>query len=101
MCNNECNNMSPCCGDPEVEKCEFDCGVDQKVVKHQHVVKYKHDIINEYDVIYEHEYNYYDVITEREVETCNDHTDYQPSYCQQDGCGGNGRRYNRGRRCGM
>jgi len=68
------------CDNP-VERKEFNCGVDKQVFKHQHVVKYKHDIINEYDVIHEHEYNYYDVVKNREVVKRNDHTTYKPNYC--------------------
>ena len=78
------------CSEP-VNKQEYDCGRDQTVIKHQHVGKHQHDIINEYDVVHEHQYNYYDVVREREVVKRNDYTTRQPNYCDND-CGCNGRR---------
>ena len=72
---------------------EFSCKPERRVIKHQHIVKYRHDIVNEYDVIHEHEYNYYDVVTNRSVRRDNDNTSYKPNYCpegQSEGrnCGG-------------
>lgn len=67
---------------------EFDCGGDQRVIKHHHVVKHQHDIINEYDVVHEHTVNRYDVVRHRNVVRQNDMTSHKPDYCG-DRCGCN------------
>jgi len=89
--NNSRNNFNKCeCKNVREERCEpvirreYNCGVDKKVIKHQHIVRYQHDIVNEYDVVFEHEYNYYDVVTNREVVKRNDCTSYKPNYCEED-----------------
>ena len=64
-----------------VIKEEYDCGADRCVKKYQHIVKHRHDVVNEYDVVHEHEYNYYDVVTNREVVRHCHHNTHKPDYC--------------------
>ena len=87
-----CNKENNC---DSVIKTEYNCNADRNVIKHQHVVKYRHDIINEYEVIHEHDYNYYDVVTNREVVKHHDNTSYKPNYCGEN-CGGGERSGNCG-----
>ena len=78
-CDNfERNNRCP------VDKKQFDCGKTQQVIKHERIVKHRHDIVNEYDIVHEHEYNYFDVVKEREVVRHNDHTCHEDdNYCKK------------------
>ena len=68
---------------PAVDEKVIECGKDQQIIKHKHIVKHQHDIINEYEIIHEHEYNYYDVVAEREVVKNNDFCNYKPEYCEK------------------
>jgi len=79
-CDNfEQNNRCP------VDKKYYNCNKTKQVIKHQRIVKHQHDIINEYDIVHEHDYNYYDVVKEREVDKHNDHTCHDDdNYCEND-----------------
>ena len=87
-----CPRERDICCEPRHDQCEsierqnYDCGVDRKVIKYQHIVRHQHDIINEYDVIHEHHYNYYDVVKTRETEKHNDHRKHKPDYCRNGEC---------------
>ena len=69
-----------------VDRREFNCGADRRVIKHEYVVKHRHDIVDEYDIIHQHDYNHYNLFNNREVVQQNDYTTPQPDLCGENHC---------------
>jgi hypothetical protein len=74
-----------------LDRREFNCRGDRKVIKHEYIVKHQHDIVDEYDIIHEHEYNRYNVFSNREVVRENDYTTPLPDVCGDNQCGAQAR----------